>query len=303
VAIPSSLGIWKHAEELAAALSMMGVPVRVRSRPDGDGPAHFHFGNSGRRLLPALTRRRHDLVTVHDVLPRRHWLRPLLGPAQAHVLARHRVVVHSNYASGLLRSFVPRVQPVVIPLSHRADLPTLGHAPDALRAEPGQKVAVVAGVLKQAKGIAELVDAAQRHPDVRLVLVGRIADRDTRERLSFLPANVAHIPFASDETFLASLAGADAVISLRRDSVGEASGPVVQAHLLGTPVVGIKAGSLPEYCGEGDGLLSPSSTADDVLTWIEDAPLTRVRPGDPRRFTIEDAAARYSELYRDLSWW
>src|SRR5262245_39673720 len=117
-AVPGSLGIRRHAEELSVALTAIGVPVRVAAGPDGSGPVHFHFGNSSRSLLPALARRRGDLVTVHDVLPRARWLRPLLTPAQNRLLARHRVVVHSRYAADILRARPPGLEAHVIPLSH-----------------------------------------------------------------------------------------------------------------------------------------------------------------------------------------
>jgi hypothetical protein len=164
-------------------------------------------------------------------------------------------------------------------------------------------VAVVAGVLKQTKGVGELVGAARHHPGVRLVLIGQVADRATERELSALPDNVVHFPVADDETFLATLASADIVISMKRDSAGEASGPVVQAHLLGTPVAGLRVGSLPEYCGVGDLLLDPSSSADDLLDAVLEAPLSRIPPDDPRCFSIEDAAERYAQLYRQLGWW
>ena len=302
-AVPSSLGIRRHAEQLSTALTAIGVPVRVAAGPNGAGPVHFHFGNSSRSLLPALARRRGDLVTVHDVLPRARWLQRVLTPAQTRLLARHRVVVHSHHAADILRSRPPGVEALVIPLSFQVP-PRCGERPNAPPSQrPDQKVAVVAGVLKQAKGIGELVGAAGRHPGVRLVLVGRVADRATERQLSSLPDNVVHIPAADDEAFLAELASADIVISMKRDSVGEASGPVVQAHLLGTPVAGLRVGSLPEYCGVGDLLLDPSATADDLLTAVLEAPRSRIPPHDLRCLSIEDAAERYAQLYRQLGWW
>lgn len=279
----------------------MGVPVRVVAEPDGTGPVNFHVGNSNRSLLPSLARRRGDLVTVHDVVPRGRWVRYLLAPAQARVLARHRVVVHSQYSADLLRRYVAHLEPLVIPLSHHV---TRGQgSPGWRRDGSDRRVAVMAGVLKQAKGVGELVSAASRHPDLQVVLMGRVLDRATERSLSSLPDNVVHFHADDDESFQDTLASADFVLSLKRESVGEASGPVVQAHLLGTPVAGLKVGALPEYCGPGDILLEPSSSADDLLAAISAAPLVRIPPDDDRRsYTIEERARRYAELYRELGW-
>lgn len=302
LAVPGSLGIRRHAEELATALRNMGQPARVAARLDGPEPVHFDFGNASRSLLPSMARRRGDLVTVHDVVPRAGWVRYLLAPAQARVLARHHVVVHSQYSAQLLRRYVPRLQPLVIPLAHQVKKGQ-GSQDNGLRQNKSdRRVVIMAGVLKQAKGVGELVVAASGHPDLQVVLVGWVSDKATERTLSSLPENVSHIRADDDESFLGMLASADFVLAMKRESVGEASGPVVQAHLLGTPVAGLRVGSLPEYCGPGDVLLDPSSSADDLLAAVSEAPLVRIPPDDGRCFTIEDAARRYAELYRELGW-
>lgn len=292
-----------HVTKLGAALMEMGVPVRVAPRPEGPGPIHFHFGNGYRSLLAVLARRRGDLVTLHDVVPRARWLRYLLTPVQTRVFARHQVVVHSQYSAELLRAHAPNLKPVVIPLSLLVNHDRGARASGREGGESGSRVAVMPGRLVRAKGVGEVVEAARFHPELQVVLMGRALDRATERSLSSLPDNVIHVRADDDEDFLARLASADFVISMKRVSVGEASGPVVQAHLLGTPVAGLRVGSLPEYCGPGDIVMDPSSTASDLLAAISEAPLVRIPPDDPRCFTMADAARRYAELYRELGWW
>ena len=123
---------------------------------------------------------------------------------------------------------------------------------------------MLAGVLKAAKGVAEVVAAARDVPDARLLLVGRIADSSTAEALAARPANVTVIERADDAEFSRILAAADAVLLPRSDSVGETSGPLVMAHALGTPVAMLDTGSAPEYAGPDD-LVAPSSTTVAAL--------------------------------------
>lgn len=306
LAAPSrSLGIRRHAEELADELCSLGVAARVADRASRGVPTHFHLGNSTRSLLPAVARRRDDLVTLHDVVPRSPAVRKFLVPLQTRALGGHRVVVHSGYAAGLLASLRPQIEPTVIPLSHFCyplDSGAVNAARDALRDEPSQVIAVVAGVLKEAKGVADLIAAARTRPRLSLILVGRPGDKTTRERLRDLPRNVRLVEGPDDVRFQEMLAAADVLVSFRRGYVGESSGPVVQAHQLGTPVAGLAMGSLPESCGFGDVLLDAGSQADDLLDAVLAAPLGRIPPGDPRVFTLADAARRYASLYQESGW-
>jgi hypothetical protein len=88
------------------------------------------------------------------------------------------------------------------------------------------------------------------------------------------------------------------VVSWRPDSVGETSGPVVQAHQMGTPVAGLAVGSLPEYCGAGDVLVPAGTPPGGLLDAVLAAPLERIPAGDTRREDAASIAARYTVLYR-----
>lgn len=288
-------GIRRSAEDLAAALGHLMVGADVVDRPGGDGPAHFHYGNSCRSVLRPLARRRGDVVTVHDVLPRNRLLRACLPPAVGAVLRRHHLVAHSDHAARLLAGMAPGARPDVVPLLLAVPSPP---APSPLGPPDGRPSVVLAGRLRAVKGVAELVEAAAARPALRLTLVGAAADRRTAALLGRLPANVCHLDRPDHTTFMAALAGADVVVSWRPDSVGETSGPVVEAHQLGTPVAGLATGSLPEYCGPGDVLVAPGTPAGVLLDAVLAAPLGRIPAGDARRRPPEDVAARYVELYR-----
>jgi len=287
-------GIRQSADDLAETLAAIGVDAVVGERPPA-GPAHLHYGNASRPLLRFLARRRGDLVTIHDVVPRTRMLRAVLPRVSGPVLARHHLVVHSRHAAGLLAATVPGARPETVPLLLRV-VPDPGPSP--LGPPGGLVTAVVAGRLKAAKGVAALVAAADARPGLRLVLVGGAADRATTELLTRLPANVSHLDRPDHDTFLAALAGADVVISWRPDSVGETSGPVVEAHQLGTPVAGLASGSLPEYCGPGDVLVPEGRSAGDLLDAVLAARPGRIDAGDERRAPPEAIARRYLELYR-----
>lgn len=291
-------GIRRSAEDLAAALGAIGVAAAVVDRAGGTGPAHFHYGNSCRSVLRQLARRRGDLVTVHDVVPRDRRLRLLVPPVAARVLGRHHLVVHSAHAADLLRRYLPAARPEVLPLLLSAPGDP---GPSPLGDAGGRLTAVLAGRLRAVKGVAELVEAAGARPDLlRLVLVGTAADRATAALLDRLPPNVSHLDRPDDRTFLAALAAADVVVSWRPDTVGETSGPVVQAHQLGTPVAALAVGALPEYCGPGDVLVPPGTPAAGLLDAILAAPPGRIPAGDGRRVRPEDTARRYAELYRHI---
>jgi len=267
VAVPlSSIGPRRAADLLCTGLVADGVDAVLVERPAGPR-ANVHLSNSSRGLLVPLARRRGCLVTLHDVVPRDRRVRPFLQPVMRRVLDRHRVVVHSRHAADLLRAqgydrpvgVVPLALPVVAPSPQAR-----GAAHDELRAGAAGPLLVLAGVLKAAKGVAEVVAAARDVPDARVLLVGRIADSSTAEALAARPANVTVIERADDAEFSRILAAADAVLLPRSDSVGETSGPLVMAHALGTPVAMLDTGSAPEYAGPDD-LVAPASTTVAAL--------------------------------------
>jgi glycosyltransferase involved in cell wall biosynthesis len=308
VAPPSSLGIRWYAGELTGSLIELGQPVRLVDRAQGRHRLHLHLGNSTRSLIPAAARAaRPGLVTVHDVVPRDQRLRRFSRLIVPPVLAGHQLVAHSRYAEDLLRSIGVRGQVHVIRCGARerrvpaADVELL-HAdlsPD------GRPIALTAGVLKEAKGVRDVIEAAQRYPGVIFAFAGDAADQQTQSAIASAPANVVHRGGLAQLDFERMLAAADVLLNFRRDSVGEASGPVVLAHGLGTPVAGYAVGSLPEYCGHEDSLFEMTVPVADALADV----IERLERGwqrlplnAPQVTTWLQSAQEHARLYGELGW-
>ncbi|HEY6417299.1 MAG TPA: glycosyltransferase, partial [Acidimicrobiales bacterium] len=229
------------------------------------------------------------------VVPRDRRARRVLLPILRRVLDRHRVVVHSRHAADLLHRHGFDQQVGVVPLA----LPVVALAPDARAGARDELLAgstgpllTLAGVLKSAKGVSEVVSAARDLPDARVVLVGRVADDATSRALAERPANVTLIEQADDAHFCRVLAAADAMLLPRSDSVGETSGPLVMAHALGTPVAMLDTGSAPEY-GLPQDLVVPA--ASSVAELVGQA---AVRPWQRTTATIDDAVSGVVNSYR-----
>jgi hypothetical protein len=187
IAPSKSIGIRLHAEELASELEALGIGCRVSDRSDRSSHIHYHFGNSARSELLPMCLGRNQLVTVHDVIPRDKRLRPILLPIQRVVLSQHKLVVHSRYSRELLRTYMPRADPDIVRLAHY--LHDHDHSPrlSFMRTSSLRIRAVIAGLLKEAKGLTELIVAATAFDDVELVLLGSPADAAVASRLAHLP--------------------------------------------------------------------------------------------------------------------
>lgn len=291
---PSSLGPRRTAGLLCRGLVDDGVDARLVDRPSGP-LANVHLSNSSRGLLVPLARRRGCLVTLHDVVPRHPRIRPVMLPVLRRVLPRHRVLVHSRYAADVLRAQGIEqdigIVPMVMPVEHQSPAAREAAHDELLAGSPGPLL-VLAGVLKAAKGVAEVVAAARDVPDARIVFVGRIADRPTARALAARPANVTVIERAEDPEFCRIIAAADAMLLPRSDSVGETSGPLVMAHVLGTPVAMLDTGSAPEYALPGD-LVAPVTTP--VADLVGQA---ATRPWPRTVASLDDAVAGVVAAYR-----
>lgn len=302
VADPGSVGIWSAAGALVEALGAIDV-VTTRASTLGvdDPPAHVHLGNSSRRVLPALARRRGDVVSLHDVVPRHRGLRPWLGRMQARILRRHHVIVHTAHAADLLAR-VGGPAPVGL-ICHLAPVTDIDAATvDRLRrdwqCEHFALTLVSAGVHRAHKGSQELVDAAALRPEIQVVLVGAASPEVEASLDRGLP-NVRHHPAPTDADFSHAIAAGDALVAIRRDSVGESSGPVIQAHRLRKPVVGLAAGSLPDLCGPGDVLVAGGGAGAilDATRLVGVADLPADAPQIPG---AEDIARRVLSVYETV---
>ena len=221
----TSLGVSRYCARLAEALRAEGVEYVLAERA-GAAP-HWHLANSSRRALAeAPLARGPFVVTGHDLRPRTRALEPLYRLVANPLVLRRAaaVVVHSSYAASLLSD---RRRAHVIPHPATSFPPLERHAARrALGWDGDERVALLPGVPKSAKLVAE-AKASVRRP-WRLVVLGAV----------------------DDDTYARAFAGADAVLVLRRDSVGESNGPLLDALGAGRAIVATRVGSIPEVAGE-----------------------------------------------------
>jgi len=278
----SSLGIARYAERLAAALAGAGVTYELSERPGGR--SHWHLGNSSRRALLEPPGGRFA-VTVHDVVPRTRALAPLYRHWAYPVVVRRAaaLIVHSSFAADLLLReagadprrvhVIPHPTPRFWPVDRAAARRALGW-------EPEERVAVLPGVPTKAKLADEAVEAAEGLP-WRVVPLGRVDETTYRE----------------------SIAAADAVLVLRRDSVGESNGPLHDALGAGRAVLATAVGSIPEAAGEAALLCAPEPAAiraglerlSDAQAGLEAAARARAR-----ELSWRSSAAAHAELFRTV---
>lgn len=298
-----SFGIGQSARSLVRELVLRNHAAELmpKARETPGHLWHLHYGNSARATLYALLRSKdRSVVSVHDAMPRDPRIRSTLRELQTRALNRHRVIAHSQHAKSLLADQGVSADIAVVPLL-LPPAPVERAAVDQLREEwqtgRYERTLVSAGRITGGKGLQELLDAARALPQIQLVLLGKSTNRRSRALLETRSANVRHCRAPDDTSFYTGLAAGDALVSIRRSSVGETSGPVVQAHALGTPVLGLKHGSLPEYCSGKDQLLDASATARDVLELSLTRQLERLQPGDNARFEPDRIIADLISIY------
>jgi glycosyltransferase involved in cell wall biosynthesis len=311
---PRSIGVSKYVERLAAALAELGVAYRPTARPLRTDTSHFHLANSTRRVVPyAVRAQRGFLLTVHDVVPRATVLRPLQRALVVPLCVKRavRVLVHSEHAARMLSELyglgaaqievVPMPAPVPGSRDRRAARLALGLEPD------GSPLFVLPGVLKPAKLVAETVTAARpllARGRVRLLLAGRILD--DRLAAEALAAGVQLLRDPGAESYEHAIVAADAVLCLRRDSVGETNAPLLDAIGAGRPSLVTAVGSGPEVAGDAARVVEP--TADGIRAGIE-ALLdqgerdSRAQAANVRaqQFSWAAAARRHRELLQEMS--
>lgn len=259
------------------------------------------------RLLP---RKRPQVLTAHDVLPREP--RPGQLAATRRLLGRmDAVVAHSEHGAERLRAELgvgaDRVR--VIPhgaLEHLTRLPEEAPLPDELAAVEGP-VVLFFGLLRPYKGIDVLLDAWRDVSGAELWIVGM--PRTELEPLrAAAPAGVRFVPrFVSDPELPAYFRRADVVVLPYREI--DQSGVLSTALAFGKPLVLSSVGGFPELAAHGAARLVPPGDSAALA-----AALTELIGNEGERERLSAAAARaaagpYSwdraaeltmSLYRDL---
>ena len=172
------------------------------------------------------------------------------------------------------------------------------------------------GTLERRKNLPTLIAAfgrlAREHPNVKLVMAGAVgndADAVNRGIARLDPAiaeRVIRTGPVDDPTKRWLLQHARA---LAYPSLDEGFGfPILEAQLLGTPVVASTAGSIPQVAGAA-ALLSPAHDAEALaanLYWIVSndemyAKLVRRGHTNVNRFSWADTARQLNETYHELA--
>jgi glycosyltransferase involved in cell wall biosynthesis len=310
---PRSLGVSTYVERLAAALGELGIDYRPVCRPAGSGPAHFHLANSTRSILPHAVRRRGPfLLTVHDILPRARVLQPAQRAIVLLLCTRRgaRLIVHSRHAAELLIRSAPISAGRIEIVPHPA-APAPACERSAARAAlgldlDGPPLFVLPGVLKPAKLVAEALSAAEpllRSGRARLVLAGRVADEPLAAAAAATGAVVLRDPGRAE--YERAIAAADVVLCVRADSVGESSGPLLEAIGSGRPSLVTAVGSGPEVAGASARVVEPSVAGIRAgLEALLDDGERAERAGEARRLASEltwTAAGRsHAELLTEV---
>ena len=271
-----SVGVSRYCARLADALRAIGVDYVLGERP-GVSP-HWHLASSSRGVLTqAPLARGAFVVTAHDLRPRTRALEPVYRLV-AHPLVLRRaaaVVVHSAFAASFLTD---RRHAHVIPHPATAFPPAeRAAARQALAWDEEERIALLPGVPKGTKLVAE-AEASVRAP-WRLVVLARV----------------------DDLTYARAFAAADAVLVLRRDSVGESNGPLLDALGAGRAVLATGVGSIPEVAGDAAVFCTPDTIAVRLEeVWQRRAELEERARARAAELTWEASARAHAALFGEV---
>jgi len=303
---------------LVPEFEALGVDVH---RPEGRTLLRNVFGGGYLRLLRRL---RPDVVHAH--LPVPGILSRILTTPRTVVVysehsmpASHRVPTRlANRATYGWNDLVVCVSPAIreavkgypcremITLPNAVGIPEVARPADAVRRDlgvgPGEKLVVHVGNLRRVKGQENLVRATaellQRRHDVRVVSAGSEDQAGERERLERLASDLGvgeHVTFLGLRSDVADLMNAAELIVSPSDSEGLPLA-VLEAMLLGKPVVATAVGGLPDLIEDGvSGLLVPPRNPA-ALAAAMDALLSNVERASAFGTTARDVAARTYSL-------
>jgi glycosyltransferase involved in cell wall biosynthesis len=160
----------------------------------------------------------------------------------------------------------------------------------------GEPVIGCFGNINASKRIPQLLEAfaalRATHPDAKLLLVG--ADLDAR--LADLPEGVERIDYVDERRLWALMGACDVCVSLRAPTMGETSGSVIRALVLGKPLVVSDVGWFAELPDEVALKVPVDAHEAETLG----AALELLASNDRARTAMSDAARAYVAAEHDL---
>ena len=152
------------------------------------------------------------------------------------------LIVHSRYVEGLARG-AGYDRPI-----SRVPMPAWPVPPIVPEPIDGRPVLGCFGHVNESKRIPQILEAFGRlGPDARLLLVGSWSPRLPQHEL---PPNVIRRDYVPEDELWRLLAACDAVVSLRRPTMGETSAAAVRALSVGKPLIVSDVGAFRELPDE-----------------------------------------------------
>ncbi|MHB8631011.1 MAG: glycosyltransferase family 4 protein [Candidatus Limnocylindria bacterium] len=268
------------------------------------------------------------VLTIHDLAPLRwpsHYLRlpyARAGHAWQYALARRAdaiiAVSEATKADIVARLAIPeeriRVIPEAVDASFAPPSREVGAAVARERFGVFGRYVLYVGQFDPRKNMAGLfaafARAADRDPDLRLVIVGTLGKlaglmRDALARSRLDPARVVVVGGVDDPTLAALYAGAECLLHAAwLEGFGLTA---LESLAAGTPVVGYRAGAVAEVVGDAGVLVDerdPDALGGALVTLLGDAAMrsdlrARAKPR-AARFSWDRAAADTLAVYRAL---
>jgi len=308
---PRSLGIGRYVARLAAAMQARGERYVAADAPRRGARLHYHLGNSSRKVAwQSQVAGRPYVVSVHDVIPRTAALMPLYRAAVYPLCVRRaaRIVVHSEFAAQLLVRSAGVARDAIEVIAFPANEPLRRCSRETARRElglqpQGPPLFVLPGVIKRAKLIAEVLDAAApliKDGRARLLLVGPVADRRVAGAVRAIGASLIECP--DDAGYDLAILAADCVLNLRAGSVGESNGPLLDAIGAHRAALATDNGSIREVAGAAAAFVRAATAAAiaDGMRGLLDpaarAPLERAAAQRAAQLTWSASARRHAAL-------
>jgi glycosyltransferase involved in cell wall biosynthesis len=152
--------------------------------------------------------------------------------------------------------------------------------------------AVYVGALRRLKGIYTVLDAAERLPNLRILLIGE-GEEETQLRQEVVERNLTNVTLTghmSGPDFRRTVAQSRFVL-VPSELYENCPMVALEAFAMGKPVIGARIGGIPELVEDhATGLLFESGDADDLaekMTYLDERPDLRYSLGQEGRRRVE----------------